>query len=106
MIKTLPPTLGICVVMVISVGTPQVDDLLLAPEAARMPSETRRWALAQTEVCAPLGEGIVNVKAIDPAHGAGLEAITRAPAVAIPSGDRNDPILGASALGSDDDRLD
>jgi hypothetical protein len=92
--------------MVISVGTPQVDDILLTSEAARMPSETRGWVLAQTQACAPLGEGIVNVKAIDPAHGAGLETITRVAAVAIANGDRNHPILGASALGSDDDQLD
>jgi len=60
---------------------------------------------AQTEVCDPLEEGIVNVKAIDQAHGAGLEAITRMAAVAIANGDRNHPILGVSALGSDDDQL-
>ena len=89
--------------MAITVGTPQVDDILLTGEAARMPSETRQWVLAETEACAPLEEGIVNVKAIDPAHGAGLETITRVTAVAIANGDRNHPRLGASAFGSDDD---
>jgi hypothetical protein len=62
--------------MVISVATPQVDDVLPTAEAARMPSEA----------CAPLAEGIVNVKTIDPAYGAG----------------RNHPRPGASVFGSDD----
>jgi hypothetical protein len=44
--------------MVITVGTPQVDDVLLTAEAARMPSETHQWVLAETEACAPLEEGI------------------------------------------------
>jgi hypothetical protein len=51
----------------------------------------------------PLEEGIVNAKAIDPAHRAGLETITRVTAVAVANGDRNRPRLGAAAFGSDDD---
>jgi hypothetical protein len=62
--------------------------------------------LTQVEVCAQLEEGIVNMKAVDPAHGAGLETITRVAAVAIANGDRSHPTLGVSALGSDDDQLD
>ena len=56
-----------------------------------------------TEACAPLEEGIVNAQAIDPADGAGLQTITRVTAVALASGDRNHPRLGASAMGSHDD---
>jgi hypothetical protein len=39
-----------------------------------------------------LEEGIVNVSAIDPAHGAGLETITRVAAVTTADGDRNQPM--------------
>ena len=56
--------------------------------------------LAQAEARAPLEEGIVNVKAIDSARGAGPAA------VAMVNGDRNHPTLGASALSSHDDQLD
>lgn len=59
-----------------------------------------------TEACARLEEGIVNAQAIDPADGAGLQTITRVTAVAIANSDRNHPRLGASAMGSHDDRLD
>jgi hypothetical protein len=63
--------------LVISVGT------------QRAPSETRRVVLVQYEAFASLEEGIVNVKAIDPAYGAGLETITRGVAVATADGYRN-----------------
>lgn len=49
--------------------------------------------LARTEVCAPLEKGIVNVKAIDPAHGADLQTITRVAAVATANGDHDHPVL-------------
>jgi hypothetical protein len=89
--------------MVLAVGTPQVDDILPTAEPARMPSATRQWVLAVTEACAPLEDGIVNAHAIDPADGAGLQTITRVTAVAIANGDRNHPRLGASAMGSNGD---
>jgi hypothetical protein len=81
------------IILVISVGPP-LEDILLTADAARVPSETRRRVLVQTEVCASLEEGIVNVKAIDPADGAGPHTVTRAAAVAIANGDRNHPMLG------------
>jgi hypothetical protein len=88
--------------MVIAVGTLQVDDILPTAEPARTPSETRQWVLAVTEACAPLEEGIVNVQAIDPADAAGLQT-THVTAVALANGDRNLPRLCASAVGSHDD---
>jgi hypothetical protein len=78
--------------MVITVGTPEVER-----------HAADRGSGPNAEACAPLEEGIVNTKAIDPAHGAGLETITRVTAVAVANGDRNHPTLGASAFGSDDD---
>ena len=68
-----------------------------------MPSAARQSALAVTEACAPLEEGIVNVEAIGPPHGAGLRTMTRATAVAVTNGDRNLPRPGASAMGSHDE---
>jgi hypothetical protein len=59
-----------------------------------VPSETRRRVLVQTEVCATLEEGIVNVKAIDPAYGAAPGTVTCRAAVATAHGDRNQPMPG------------
>jgi hypothetical protein len=50
--------------------------------------------LVQTEVCARLEERIVNVKAIDPAYGAGAGTVTCMAAVATAHGDRNQPMPG------------
>jgi hypothetical protein len=79
--------------LVISVGTPRIEDMLLTAEAAEAVRDTP-VVLVETEVCASLEEGIVNVKVIDPAYGADLETITRVVAVAIANGNRNHPILG------------
>ena len=57
-----------------SVATPGVND----PTANLKSGPTYR----RTEVCALPEETIVNVKAIDPAHGAGLENIPNIPRVA------------------------
>lgn len=80
------------IVLVISVGTPRIEDVLLTADAAQVPSETRRRVLVQTEVCARLEERIVNVKAIDPAYGAGPGTVTCRAAVATAHGDRNQPM--------------
>jgi hypothetical protein len=50
--------------------------------------------LVQTEVCATLEEGIVNVKAIDPAYGAAPGPVTCRADVATAHGDRNQPMPG------------
>jgi hypothetical protein len=76
MVLTFKYTFSIEHVLVISVGTPRIEDVLLTAEAVQVSSETRRRELVQTEVCATLEEGIVNVKAIDPAYGAGPPTIT------------------------------
>jgi hypothetical protein len=82
------------IVLVISVGTPRIEDVLLTADTAQVPSETRRRVLVQTEVCARLEERIVNVKAIDPAYGAGPGTVKCLAAVATAKGDRNQPMPG------------
>ena len=55
--------------MVMRVGSPRIEDVLLTAEAAQVPCEIRRRVLVQTEVCASLEEGIVNVEVIGPIYG-------------------------------------
>jgi hypothetical protein len=81
--------------LVISVGTPRIEDVLLTADVAQVPSETRQRVLVQTKVCATLeerGERIVNVKVIDPADGARPGTVTCRAAVATAHGDRNQPM--------------
>ena len=49
------------------------NHILLPSEVAQLPSGTRLCVLAPAEVGAPLEEGIVEVKAIHPSRGTGLE---------------------------------
>ena len=58
------------------VATTRIEDILLPADCS-------------------LEEGIVNVKAIDPDYGAGLETITRGVAVATAGSDRSQPKPGA-----------
>lgn len=85
-------------------GITEVENILLRsdPNAVR----DRLVNARLIEVCTPLEEGIVKVKAIDLDHGAGLETKTRVAAVVIANGDRNHSTAGVSALGSDDDQVD